>query len=84
MCLQYVDWKEASYNVYDEYFYSHFCTGSGSVGVVCKLDRPGGLVPVAVDVFFHVWDLSVVGPLGADEQDFCHTNGFVDGMRHAS
>ena len=49
-----------------------------------QLDCPCGLVPVAVDVFFYIGELSVVVSLGADEQDFCHAIGFVDGVRRVS
>ena len=55
-------WEEVLDRYYNPFLYTHFCTGSGSGsgGVVYKLGRRCGLVPVAVDVFFCLGGLSVV------------------------
>ena len=42
------------------------------------------MVLVAFDVFFRLWNLSVVISLGAENKDVCHAVGFVDGVRHLS
>ena len=84
MSLLDVAWEEASDKVYDPFIYAHFWAGSGSGGVVCKLDCPCGLVPVVFDVFFHFRYLSAVGSLWAEHQDVSHAIGFVDGVRRVS
>ena len=42
------------------------------------------MVPVAVDVFFRLRELSVLGSLEAEKQYVCHDIGFVDGARNVS
>ena len=79
-----VAWEEASCNVYDNFFYSLFCSGSGSGGVAREINRPGKLVSVAVNLFSHLRDLYVVVSLGDDEQDVCHAIDFIDGVKHVS
>ena len=79
-----VAWEETSYKVYDPFHYAHFYAVIVSGSVVPELDCPCGLVRVSVNKLFHLRDLSVLGSLGADEQDICHAIGFVDGVRHVS
>ena len=77
-----VAWEEEAYKVYNPFLYVHFCAGSGSGGVVCKLYLPRVLVHVAVDLFFSLREISVVGSLGGEKQDVCHVIGFIDEVRH--
>ena len=65
-------------------FNGNFRASSGSSSVVHVIGRPGGLVQVAVDVFFHLRDLYVVGSLGDEDQDVCHAISFVGGVMHVS
>ena len=62
------------YSFYNTFFYSCLCAGAGnsSKSVVHKLDCPGGLVRVAVNVFFHLVYLSVIDFLGSEYQDVYH------------